>query len=133
MLPVRHGKAWLATGWALVITAIVVCLLPGQDLPNTHVGDKYEHFICYAVLTSYFAGLYSRSSYWKIAVALLCMGIAIEFAQGAMHLGRNADPLDVVANSIGIVIGLVLSLAGLGRWAQWIDSWTGLREPARSE
>jgi VanZ family protein len=61
---------------------------------------------------------------------LLAMGIAIEFAQGAMHLGRSADVKDVLANSIGIVIGLILSFAGLGRWAQWIDSWTRARESA---
>jgi VanZ family protein len=133
MLNVRYGKLWLAAGWALIISAVIVCLLPAQELPTTGLSDKWEHFVCYAVLTSFFAGLYPRTSYWKIVLSFIAMGIAIEFAQGAMHLGRQADITDVIANSIGVVIGLLLSLAGLGRWAQWIDSWTGAREPARSE
>lgn len=131
MLELKHRKAWLIGGWALVMAAVVVCLVPGRELPNTGIGDKWEHFICYGVLTTYFAGLYPRSSYWKIALALLAMGIGIEFAQGAMKLGRSADVRDVMANSIGIVLGLIVSWAGLGRWAQTIASWTGRREPAR--
>ena len=133
MLNVKYGKALLSIGWLLVIAAIIVCLLPAKELPNTGIGDKWEHFVCYAVLTSFFAGLYPRASYWKIALAFVGMGIGIEFAQGAMNLGRQPDVNDAIANSIGVGIGLVLSLAGLGRWAQWIDSWTGVREPARPE
>jgi VanZ family protein len=133
MLSLRHNKVWLALGWALIVAAVIVCLIPAKELPSTGLSDKWEHFVCYAVLTSFFAGLYPRSSYWKIVLGFVGMGIAIEFAQGAMNLGRQADVYDAVANSIGVLIGLALSLAGLGRWAQWIDSWTGAREPARSE
>ena len=130
MLPLRHSRLWLSIGWMLVLAAVVVCLVPGHDLPETGMSDKSEHFICYGTLTLWFAGLYPRSRYGAIALWLLAMGIAIEFAQGAMHLGRSADVKDVLANSIGIVIGLILSFAGLGRWAQWIDSWTRARESA---
>ena len=45
-----------------------------------------------------------------IGVGLLVMGIVIEGLQGAMHLGRQADLVDVYANSIGIVCGLLLAL-----------------------
>ena len=133
MLSVRHARFWLIVGWLMVIAATVVCLVPGKELPKTGIGDKWEHFICYGVLMTYFAGLYPRSRYWLIALLLVLMGIAIEFAQGAMHLGRYADIRDVVANSTGVAIGLVLSLLGLGRWALWIESLTSTREPARSE
>jgi glycopeptide antibiotics resistance protein len=51
------------------------------------------------------------------------MGVAIEFAQGAMPLGREADIRDVGANSLGIVIALMLALAGIGGWAQKIEAW----------
>jgi glycopeptide antibiotics resistance protein len=70
----------------------------------------------------WFAGIYPRSRYTTIAIGLFCMGVAIEFAQGAMHLGRHADYHDVVANSGGIVVGLALAFVGLGGWAQWLES-----------
>lgn len=131
MLPVRHPRSWLVIGWLLVTTAFVVCLIPGRELPNVGISDKWEHSILYAGLAIWFGGLYARSRYWVIALALFSMGVIIEVAQGTMHLGRTGDVRDVIANSIGIVIGVTLSLAGLGGWAQWIDGWTRGREPAR--
>lgn len=119
-------------GWTLILIAIVVCLLPGKSLPNTGINDKLEHSLLYCGLTVWFAGLYSRSQYWMIAVGLFLMGGGIELAQGAMHLGRMADVRDVVANTAGIIAGLLLALAGLGGWATWIDGWTRGREPART-
>lgn len=133
MLPVRHPRSWLVIGWGLIIAAIVVCLLPGQSLPTTNISDKVEHAGLYAFLTIWFAGLYPRNRYLLIAGALVVLGIGIEIAQGAMHLGRTADIRDVFANSIGIMIGLVLAFAGLGGWAQWIDGWTRGREAASSD
>lgn len=133
MLPVRHPRSWLVIGWGLIIAAIIVCLLPGKSLPETGVSDKFEHFALYAFLMVWFAGLYPRNRYFLIAGALLVLGIAIEVAQGAMHLGRTGDVRDVMANGIGIAIGLVLAFAGLGGWAQWIDGWTRGREAASTD
>jgi hypothetical protein len=48
--------------------------------------------------------------------------VLIEFAQGAMQLGRQADAMDVVANSSGIVAGLALCWLGLGGWVQWVEA-----------
>lgn len=132
MLPVRHPRWWLVLGWAFILFAVIVCLLPGKALPNTGVNDKIEHWMLYAFLTVWFCGLYPRSRYVFIATALFLMGGGIELAQGAMHMGREADIRDVVANTAGIVVGLLLALAGLGGWAQWIDGWTRPREPSRS-
>jgi hypothetical protein len=133
MLPVRHPRSWLTIGWVLIIAAIVISLLPGHTLPKTGVSDKFEHSLLYVVLAVWFAGLYPRSRYVVIGVALFLMGAVIEVAQGVMNLGRFADVRDVVANTTGIVIGLVLAGAGLGGWAQWIDGWTRSREPAGTD
>ena len=112
---------WLGLGWAAVVFAIVVCLVPVTKLPNANLSDKTEHFTAYLLLSLWFAGIYPRTRYWVIASGLLVMGVLIEFAQGAMHLGRHADALDVVANSTGIIAGLTLSWLGLGGWAQWVE------------
>lgn len=125
LLPLRHPRIWLVLGWVLTVLAIVASLVPIQQLPKPPgVNDKMEHFAAYALLALWFAGIYPRSRYAVIAVGLFVLGIAIEWAQGAMHLGRQADLRDVVANSVGIAAGLTLALLWLGGWAQRVESWT---------
>jgi VanZ family protein len=48
-------------------------------------------------------------------------GGLIELAQGMMRMGRHADLLDLVADSVGVVVGLLLALTPLGRWAGFIE------------
>ena len=60
-----------------------------------------------------------------IAAALAVLGVAIEFAQGMMGLGREADPMDVLANCTGIAIGIVLALTPLGRWPLFLERLLG--------
>lgn len=128
MLPVRHPRWWLVIGWMLIALSILVCLLPGNKLPNTGANDKVAHSLVYALLMLWFAGIYPRSRYVLIAFGLFLMGVAIEWAQGAMHLGRVSDTRDVIANSGGIILGLIIALLGLGGWAQLIDG-TPVGEP----
>ena len=133
MLAVRHPRLWQTVGWTLIVALLVVCLMPAADLPKTGVSDKFEHTMAYAVLSLWFAGLYARSRYWAIGLGLFAMGVGIELAQGAMHMGREADYRDVIANSTGIVVGLTLAALWLGGWAEWIDGWTRARENANRE
>ena len=48
-------------------------------------------------------------------------GGGIEIAQGAMGLGRDADILDFVADSVGVLIALIALYLGLGAWPRWIE------------
>jgi VanZ family protein len=122
-LLLRHPWVWLGLGWLFVALAIIASLIPGQKLPETHVSDKFEHSVAYALLTLWFTGIYPKTSYWKVGIGMFALGVAIEFAQGAMPFGRQADLRDVGANALGIVIGLLLALIGVGGWAQKIEAW----------
>jgi VanZ family protein len=123
MLPLRFPRLWLSLGWTAVALAVFVCLVPMSKLPQPpNVSDKTEHFLAYLLLSVWFAGIYVRGRYWAIALGLAVMGILIEFAQGAMHYGRQADAADVLANCSGIAAGLVLCWLGLGAWMQWLES-----------
>jgi VanZ family protein len=133
MLPVRHPRLWLVIGWVLIALAVFVCLLPAASVPNTGVNDKFEHSSVYAFLALWFAGIYPRSRYVVIGLGLFAMGVAIEWAQGAMHMGRQSDYRDVIANSVGIAAGLVLAALWLGGWAERIDGWTRGRETINRE
>jgi VanZ family protein len=118
LLALRHPRLWLVCGWFLIVGAFIASLVPQHELPRLGgISDKVEHIVGYAVLALWFAGIYPRTRYPAIGVALLVMGILIEGLQGAMHLGREADLRDVYANSIGILCGLALALIWLGGWA----------------
>lgn len=124
MLPLRYPWLWLSLGWAAVVMAIVVSLAPIDRLPQPpDVSDKTEHFLAYLLLSLWFAGIYPRARYWIVALGLCVMGVLIELAQGAMEYGRQADVLDVLANSTGILAGLSLCWLWLGGWAQRMESW----------
>jgi VanZ family protein len=125
LLALRHPRVWLAIGWLLIVLAVIASIMPVQHLPKPPgVTDKMEHVAAYALLALWFAGIYPRSRYVVIGIGLFVMGIAVEWAQGAMPFGRQSDLRDVVANSIGIVAGLMLALIWLGGWAQRVETWT---------
>jgi hypothetical protein len=122
-LPLRHPWVWLGLGWLFVALAILVSLVPGKDLPEVHMNDKWQHSLGYTLLTLWFAGIYSKASYWKVAAGFLAMGVAIEVAQGLMPYGREMDIFDGGANALGIAVGLLVALVGFGRWAMAIENW----------
>ncbi len=123
LLALRHPRLWLVCGWLLVAGAIIANLMPTADLPELGgINDKLEHIVGYLVLSLWFAGMYPRTRYPRIGVALFVMGIVIEGLQGAMHMGREADITDVYANTVGIVAGLTLALIWLGGWAMRVEA-----------
>jgi len=118
-------------GALLVVLAIVACLVPGHEIPKSfELNDKVSHLVGHGALALYFAGLVPRRSWWKIFVFLLLLGIAIEFAQYYMHVGREGDPRDVLANSLGVIIGLLLGWFGLARWPELLAWMLGQRRAA---
>jgi VanZ family protein len=122
-LLLRHPWVWLGLGWLFIVCAVVASLVPGEKLPPTGLGDKVEHALGYTLLTLWFTGLYPRSSYVRVGLGMLALGVAIEIAQGAMPFGRQMDFRDVIANSGGIALGLIIALIGVGGWAQRIEAW----------
>jgi VanZ family protein len=113
-------KLWWALGILLLGAALLICLLPGRDMPGAfEFNDKIAHGVGHAALAAYFTGLLPRSGWWKIFVFLLCFGACIEIAQHFMQVGREADVRDVLANSVGALLGLLLGQLGLSRWTAW--------------
>jgi glycopeptide antibiotics resistance protein len=117
------ARMWWTLGTLLVIAAAIICLMPFTEIPHEfEFNDKVSHLIGHGSLALYFAGLVPRRDWWKIFAFLLLFGIAIEFAQYYMHVGRNGDPRDVIANSLGTVLGLLLARCGLARWPE-LAAW----------
>ncbi len=79
--------------------------------------DKVVHFIFYfvaAVLGSmFFIETKEVKSvlikYLKIlALSLIFFGIIIEVIQGAMTVNRSGEVFDALANSIGVILGIII-------------------------
>lgn len=116
-------RVWWGLGILLVIVALVVCLVPFAPSGGPRISDKVSHLVGHGGLAIYFAGLVPRARWWKIFVFLLLFGIGVEFAQASMGLGREGDIRDVLANSLGAALGLLLAWLGLARWpelAAWV-------------
>lgn len=109
-------RPWLWTGlWMLAIAVVVFgSLLPVQDLPEVGVSDKFEHFLAYAVLSAGAVQLFQRRLSWGfVCVVLVFLGIGLEYLQGAMGMGRAADRMDALANTVGVLIGLATAFTPL--------------------
>jgi VanZ family protein len=121
-------RLWWALGVIIVILAIIVCLVPGRELPAVvEWNDKLSHLGGHGLMALYFAGFVPRRSWWKIFLFLLALGISIELAQYFMHQGREGDPRDVVANSVGALLGLFVGWLGLARWPEFVTWLLGRR------
>ncbi len=84
--------------------------------------DKWLHLLTFAVLAIWFAGLYQRRAYWRIAIGLLLFGILTEGCQRLVTY-RSAEWYDIVADAVGIVIGLGLAATVTGEWSLRVESW----------
>ena len=115
--PLRHPRRWLGAWWLAIAITVVVCLVPGPDLPRTPPGgDKIEHFLAYFLLAAAAVQLYAtRRALWIVAAGLVALGIAIEFAQGAFTTTRAMDAWDAVADAVGVAAGMA-------------TAWTPLRD-----
>jgi VanZ family protein len=100
---------------------ILGSLLPGPAVPDVQlISDKVQHAAAYGLLMVWFAGLYPRRFYLLIATVLVALGIGLDLLQGLTET-RSLEILDMTANFVGIVVGVVLSFLLLGGWCQRLE------------
>lgn len=112
--PLRHARFWLSLWGAAVLAVIVVCLIPPPPLDLPQNSDKVEHFLAYFLLAASAVQVFAtRRALWVAGVGLVLMGVGIEWAQGALTDNRMADPIDALANTSGVVAGMLTALTPL--------------------
>lgn len=95
---------------AALIAITTLSLMPSQSVPMGSGWDKLDHWGAFFSLSFLACHAYPQRPFWQIALALLGYGIGIEIGQ-YFTPDRYAEALDVVADSIGILIyGLGLRL-----------------------
>lgn len=109
--PLRYPRLWLGLWWSAIAVTIVVCLIPPPPLALPQNSDKVEHFLAYFLLASAAVQIYrTRAALLCAGAGLVLLGVGIEFLQGALTTDRMADPMDALANSVGVVAGMAVAL-----------------------
>ena len=125
MRALRFGYVWLAGGLMLLGYVLYSTLAPPANVPSL-LNDKLAHFLAFAALMTWFCGVFRPSLFPVVAALLMLLGIGIELLQAQLTY-RSAEVADALSDAGGIALAWVLSLAGLGRWAELIESRILLR------
>jgi len=98
-------------------------LKPGGPPAGFPYADKVYHASAFFLLSAWFAGLFERRAYLWLAAAMLVLGIGIEIAQYLMPYGRTAEVGDVLADAVGMVLGLLLAVLLRDSLFARIEKW----------
>lgn len=105
----------IAEIWTILIA--VVCLVDFNKMPSISIkgADKYVHFSFYFIFTLLWF-LYFRKkneqqdAILKIFIAALIFGSLIEIAQETFTTSRHADVYDILANTTGALVAIIIIL-----------------------
>lgn len=105
---------WFASS-AYAIFLLVISLLPGGNLPSVpdwfslFSPDKVAHFGAYGLFALLLSVTFSKGRIYRAilyAVSIAAVyGIVMEILQGISGTGRHFDPVDMVANLLGAILG----------------------------
>jgi VanZ family protein len=116
-------KLWLSVwifGWLLCM--LLSMITPPDVSLDVENSDKVGHFLAYGTLSAWAVMIFQTKRAWFFsALALICLGIAMEFAQGYLTSNRMMDWHDALANTVGVVLGLCMSLLPMQSFLQGID------------
>jgi VanZ family protein len=104
----RHSRTLLLSLFWCWTAAIWIGSLIPMSAPSVENGDKFQHLIGYSVLALLAQLIWKQPA--KVWLCASLMGVAIEFAQ-ALTPYRSFDTHDMLANSIGAILGVLLGMA----------------------
>ena len=100
---------------------LVSCLMPGHLMrvneSQVHLGISHFDKLVHGILFAGFGFLWiqaarSRRGLTWVSVAGVILAVLTEFGQGLPIVGRDTDPLDGLADVVGLLVGLVFGLGG---------------------
>jgi VanZ family protein len=111
----QHMKTLLRDKIFLVAIAITIGILylslvkiPKSNININHL-DKLQHGFAYFILSiSWLFTFYKKNSRYLIVCCCILFGILIEILQNELTNYRTGDYLDGIANSMGVIIGLLI-------------------------
>jgi len=123
----KYKLLWLAIGYALVAYIIYVSLTPNPIEVKVSYFDKYAHTLGYFVLMGWFMQIYhSKKMLLVCTTAFVSLGVGLEFIQD-MTGYRYFDVYDMLANSLGVMLALLLIKTPFPKILHYIELKSGVR------
>ncbi|HUD30214.1 MAG TPA: hypothetical protein VMQ93_15195 [Novosphingobium sp.] len=97
--------------WLALVFAVVMAVLPHPPQLPGEPSDKFQHVLAFATLAVLAVLGYPGVSRLKIAAGLILLGAGIEGVQMIPALNRDAEWLDLVADSCAVLV--MLAVAGV--------------------
>ncbi|HEY9254653.1 MAG TPA: VanZ family protein [Stenotrophomonas sp.] len=119
----RRPAVWVGLWGLMIVAVIAVCLGPPPQIPELPSNsDKAEHFLTYVLLAFGAVQLFAtrRALAWA-GLGLVLLGVGIEVAQGLLTVDRSADPFDALANTLGVLAGLLSARTRAREFALRLD------------
>ncbi len=99
--PLRWFLLWRALGCLWVVWVIYESLTPSPiTTPGIEFGDKIGHFSAYFIMMGWFAQLYHRARHLLLLLAVIALGVVLEFVQGQTGY-RLFEYADMAVNILG--------------------------------
>jgi VanZ family protein len=98
-------RAWFAIGWMGVAALIYFSLTPEPPRLDVEQGDKLQHLAAYGTLMLWFEQVFvNRTQRLWVAIALVALGVGLEFAQLLLTAYRTFSFADMIAGAVGVVV-----------------------------
>lgn len=115
------SRTSVALFWMLIV--LTALSIPGSTLPqvNFDLADKVAHAACFFVLGLLWMRALTGAGLRRAVITLtigVLFGVASEVYQGLMPINRLFDPLDAVADAVGVLLAVVVDLLVLSKKAR---------------
>ena len=108
--PFHRPQLWLCLWWLAIVLGIAISLAPSPSVDAPQGSDKLVHFLSYGALAVGAVQLFTtRAALLRAAVGLVALGVALELAQETLTSTRMLDPRDAVANTLGVLLGVLVA------------------------
>lgn len=120
-----YRRLWYFTAALLPALIIVGSLwpVPPKLLTSFHMSDKLFHLSAYFLLMIWYVQItFAYRQRILMAIVFIGLGIGLEFLQGLSGY-RSFDWADAIANSLGVLLGLLLGFTRLQQSLLKIDGF----------
>ena len=121
LLPLRYAHIWATLGAVLLAVTLILALVPEPGQLPIDYTDTFAHGLAFMALMLWFSGVVEVRRLPMLAICLAAYGVLIELLQ-SLTATRQPELLDLGADIAGILLGWILSIAGLRRWCFWLES-----------
>ena len=104
----RASQTARALFWAAACFAFVMAVLPHPPQVPGEPNDKVQHITAFATLALLGSFAYPRTALLRLLAGLSLFGAFIEVVQAIPMLHRDSDVLDWLADTVAVVVVLLI-------------------------